>query len=359
MSMSPIPTFPAPPMRGRKLLRPSDLIIPAALAVLAAMLTFTVLRAGPGAGLPVDLSVASMADPDTVGATTRASVMLTNRGQADVRPRFSVTWLPYPYYWRIVSGPAVLRPGDTATYIVAAPDPASAPPDGTTFTLRVNDAASITYVTSKPLFVSGGGAVVRNPNFKLWAADPFTRIESPAGWQPYERRGAGDLTIVEPVDAMGVPAAHLRVRQDGLPDPGRWSHTGLTQEIAFPDSPLQFTMLSHAPFVAQTGGWPLTAFGFEVSDAKNGLIWVLFQQTGRGDLEYDLPSGHHIKVFDVPLGEWATRDFDLAATYRSLNWAPAGRVTLKLFIAASSEAPADIDGFVARAGIAPGATGQP
>lgn len=357
MSLTPVSTLPASTSR-RMAPGLRDLILPAAFVVLVAMLTFTALRPEAGATLPVNLNVISTADPYAVGATTQAAIALRNHGSGEVRPRFSVTWLPYPYYWRVISGPAVLQPGETGTYVIEAPDSASAPPDGTTFTFRVNDAASITSRGSSPQYRDDGGSVVRNPTFKLWTVDPVSGLRAPAGWQIYERRGSGDATTVEPADALGIGATHLRVMQDGKPDPGLWSHTGLTQEIAFPNRPLSLTLLSRAPFVAQSGGWPLTAFGFEVSDPQNGLIWVLFQQTGKGDLEYDLPSGHHIKVFDVPLGEWATRSVDLAEMYRALNWAPAERVTLKLFVAASSEEPADIEGYIARAGIEPEVSSQ-
>jgi hypothetical protein len=332
---------------SRMLRRLRIAILPAAIGALAIALTLVAIRPGATAALPVDLGRITTSDTFGVGATTQATLELRNHGHADIRPRFSVTWLPYPYYWRIDSGPAVLGPGQTATYVVEAPDPTSAPPNGTYFTLRVNDAGSITYAISSTLFVDNMNNAVRNPTFKLWTRDPTTGLQAPLGWQSYSRSGSGDQTIAEPVDAFGVKALHLGVVQDGQPDPGGWTHTGVTQEIPFPTHAFSITVLSRAPFVAQTGGWPLTAFGFEVSDPKNGLVWILFQPTGVGDLEYDLPSGHHIKVFDVPLGQWATRRVDLSAMYRALGWEPAGTVTLKLFIAASSARPADIDGLIA------------
>jgi len=345
MTMTPV-SLPSTHRASRKLPRLRDAILPLAIGLLAAVLTIVALRPNTPASLPVDVGIVSTSDTYAVGATTQATIALRNHGQVEVRPRFSVSWLPYPYYWHIVSGPAVLAPDQSATYVVEAPDAASAPPDGTSYTIRVNDAASITYAISSPLFVDNGGKAVRNPTFKLWARDPVTGLEAPAGWQSYVRRGSGDQATAQPVDAFGIKALHLHVVQDGQPDPGGWSHTGLTQEIPFPARPFSMTVLSRAPFVAQEGGWPLTAFGFELSDPKNGLIWVLFQQTGAGDLEYDLPSGHHIKVFDVPLGQWATHSIDLPAMYRALHWEPSARVTLKLFIAAASARPADIDGLV-------------
>jgi hypothetical protein len=125
MSLTPVSAFPAHQTSRRKFPRLRDAILPAAIAALAAVLTVAALRPNTGAALPVDLRVVSTSDPYAVGATTQATVALHNRGRADIRPRFSVTWLPYPYYWRIISGPAVLQPGAAATYVVEAPDSTS------------------------------------------------------------------------------------------------------------------------------------------------------------------------------------------------------------------------------------------
>lgn len=98
MSLTPVSVFPAQQISRRKLPRLRDAILPVAFAVLAAVLTVAALRPATDATLPVDLRVVSTADPYAVGATTQATITLRNEGRADVRPRFSVTWLPYPYY---------------------------------------------------------------------------------------------------------------------------------------------------------------------------------------------------------------------------------------------------------------------
>ena len=347
--------------RRRRLTRanPRNLIVPGALALLAAALVVIAVRGESRETLPVDVRVLSSSDPLTLGATAAAEVELTNRSDHEVRPRFSLAWLPYPYYWRIVSGPAVLAAGQRAVYQIEAPDSVAAPHDGQAFQVKVNDARSITYAISDKVEKQKADLPVVNPGLRSWTQrDYSTGMLSPAGWQMYQRNGDGDTTAVEPASVYGVGATHLRVVQDGKDDRDGWSHAGLVQEVPFQDLPFSVEVLSRAPFRAAAGGWPLTAFGMEVADSRNGLVWLLFQPTGNGDREYDLPSGHHIIVYDVPKDQWASRTIDLPQLYHQLNWAPSKKVTLKLFIAAANAQAADIDGYIAGIKLVTDASGR-
>ncbi len=336
-------------------------LVAVVLAALAAALTLLAMRSSAAASLATDVTVRSTSDPFDLGATTAASVELFNHGEHDVRPRFSISWLPYPYYWRVVSGPAVLAPGERATYEIQSPDAVAAPPNGLAFQVKVNDAASIVYAISEPMRIEQSGRAIVNPGLRLWTQrDPASGLLAPAGWRAYDRPGSGDTTLLQSASVFGVQAAHLRVIQDGAGggDDHSWTHTGLIQEAPFPEAPFDIRLLSRAPFQANESGWPLTAFGLEIADASNGMIWFLFQQTGNGDREYDLPSGHHIVVFDVPAETWSDRTIDLEALYRRLNWAPPQRVTFKLFAAAASRVSADLDGYIERIDVPRGDTGR-
>lgn len=329
-----------------------NLIVPVALAVLAAALTFIALRSERYDSLQATVRVMSIQDPYEWGATTRATVEVRNDSERDIRPRFSVTWLPYPYYWSIISGPPLLKPGQAATYVIEARDSTSAPRHGQAFNIRVNDGRSIAYAISETLKVNAKEITVRNPDFAGWSkSDPATGATAPAGWNLYERQGTGDETDIGPADAFGVHAVRLRVAQDGQPDPGGWSHAGLTQEIPFPDKPLEVTVLTFSSYQAEAGGWPLTGFGVEIDDPRNGLAWILFQSTGLGNLEYDLPSGHHILVIDAPTAQWSTQTIDLGAMYRRAGWLPADTLTLKIFVAASSARANTVEGYISRLGL--------
>lgn len=294
------------------------------------------------------MDVTGMEDPLEIGATTRATVTLRNEGKEEIRPRFSVSWLPYPYYWRIASGPEVLKPGATETYVIEAPESVAAPHDGVRFQVKVNDATSITYAISRALVRGDDRLPVVNPTLRMWTdRDPSSGKISPAGWHIYTRADGGDAAVVEPSTIDGVEAAHFHVEQDGKTDPGLWAHAGLRQDIPFPRSRLTVKVLSNVPYEAITDGWLVKAFGLEISRGDRQRIWLLFQHTGRGDLEYDLPNGQHIVVYDVPQGVWVDQSIDLPDLYRRLNWHTPKQVSLKLFIAASSFTEAEIDGYVA------------
>lgn len=328
--------------------RPRGVLLTASVALLAVGLTFVALLGEERGALPLNMTVLVTADPKNLGATTSARVELYNHGEHDITPRFSVSWLPYPYYWRIISGPPILGRGERATYEIAAPDTMAAPHDGDAFQIKVNDADGITYVLSSPIQIAKSQLAIVNPGLGTWTQrDPSTGLLSPAGWQIYQKHGDGDVTSVQSVSVFGVNATHLHVVQDGQPDSDGWAHAGLVQEVPFPEAPFELRVLGRTPYKANDAGWPLAAFGLEVSDASNGLIWFLFMPTGNGDREYDLPTGHHIVVYDVPGGVWTSKTIDLAALYRRLNWSAPKKVNLNLFAAAASGEAGDVEGYVA------------
>ncbi|HYM15484.1 MAG TPA: hypothetical protein VEZ14_07980 [Dehalococcoidia bacterium] len=335
---------------ARRLLR--RYAVPSAALLVVLALAVLAVRGESSATLPVDVRVVATGDPLHLGATTQATVMLTNHGHADVRPRFSLSWLPYPYYWSVVSGPPILAPGQTATYQIEAPQSVAAPHDGERFQIKVNDATSITYAISAP--ITNGSAVlpIVNPGLRMWTQqDPSTGMFSPAGWNIYKHTDGDDVATITPGTALGVDAAYFHVTQSGRPDPDQWTHTGLVQTVPFANELLDVKVLSRVPYQAITDGWLVTAFGIEISYGKRESIWLLFEPTGSGDKEYDLPNGQHIKVYDVPFGQWATRTIDLPGLYRKLNWAPPRRVNLKLFMGASSFTRANLDGYIAGIGL--------
>lgn len=326
--------------------------VPAAVVVVAVVLVVLGVVGQSAATLPVDVQVVSTGDPLKLGATTQATVRLTNHGDHVVHPRFSVSWLPYPYYWKVNSGPAELAPDETATYEIEAPQSVAAPHDGERFQIKVNDATSITYAISAPITNGHGVLPIVNPALRMWTQqDPSSGLFSPAGWKIYRNTPGDNKATITPATVDGLDAAYFHVVQSGKPDQDEWTHTGLQQDIPFPTEPLDIRVKSRVPYEAITDGWLVTAFGIEVSYGKRESIWLLFEPTGSGDKEYDLPNGQHIKVYDVPFDQWTTRTVDLGALYRQLNWAPRSRVSLKLFMGISSYTQANIDGYIEGIGL--------
>lgn len=335
----------SPPHTRRLAVR---LAVPVAVALLAAGLTLVAVGGSSQAQLHVAMNVRTIADPQQIGATTQAQVNLVNQGGTEIRPRFSLSWLPYPYYWRVVSGPPVLAPGQRATYEIEAADSVAAPPDGQAFQIHVNDANSIVSNVSVTLQTAKPDLAVVNPRLRMWTQrDPATGVLSPVGWQLYQHKGAGDIASIQPAPIAGVDATHFHVAQDGESDPDGWAHEGLIQQVPFPQRPFELRAYSDAPYRTNSTGWPLTAFGLEISDPHNGLIWILFQQTGNGDREYDLANGQHIIVYDIPINEWSARTIDLPAIYHKLNWAPPTQLLIDLFMGVASGEQTTLDGYIA------------
>lgn len=320
------------------------------VAALAAVLALVVigLLGESYATLPVRMSVLSTDDPLQIGAATNIRLQVTNKATHDIHPRFSVSWLPYPFYWDIDSGPATLAAGQTATYEIRAPEAVAAPHDGMKFQVKVNDATSITYAESSPIVRGNTPKEIVNPGLQMWTDhDPVTGLLQPAGWKIYTSRGDGDVTDVGPVADGNAQVTRFHLIQDGKPDPGDYAAAGLTQDVPFPKAPFTIRVNSDVPYRAITDGWLVTAFGLEFSRGDHERIWVLFQHTGIGNREYDLPNGHHIKVYDVPLGQWTDVSVDLQAMYKQLNWRAPDIITMKTFIAASSLQPTEIEGEIA------------
>jgi hypothetical protein len=204
------------------------------------------------------------------------------------------------------------------------------------------------YVIADSITLEQPRLSIVNPDLRFWTQrDAATGHYVPAGWSSFQFKGTGDnASIEEATSPGGVAAAHLSMRQDGKDDEGNWAHTGLTQSVGFPREPIRVGVMSRAPYRAASGLWPLNAFGLEVSDGTNGLLWLLFQPTGHGDLDYDLPTGHHIHVYDVPPGEWLNVPIDLQSIYAQLGRAMPEQIGLKIFIAAASTGPDQVDGFI-------------
>lgn len=323
-------------------------LLPSAIVIVVLAMTVIGIVGQSYATLPLDVEVISTEDPLEIGAATRATIEITNRGDAEMRPRFSVSWLPYPYYWRVVSGPKLLQPGETARYVIEAPESVAAPSDGERFRIKVNDATSITYAVSEPIQRGDTRMPIVNPGLRMWTQrDPATGLLSPAGWYIDIRRGKGDIATIEPGSVEDVEGAHFRLYREGRIDGDKWADAGLWQQIPFPIDPLQIQVWSDAPYQAITDGWLSTAFGLEVRRNERERIWFLFQHTGRGDLEYDLPNGHRIKVFDVPQRRWVVETIDIAGTYERLNWRKPKNISIRLLMAASESVETDIEGYVA------------
>ncbi len=322
-------------------------IVPLVAVGLAAVLVITAVHSSFTQSLGVSVRVDSVSDSDQSGFITDVSIDVTNESDHPIDPQFALVWKPQPARWRTIAGPATLAAHERATYQIEPIGAVNAPPLGQDFQVRVNAPNSIVYALSSTVTTQRQDLALKNPSLRWLPGDAIASSAAPIGWNEYEQRGEGDVAEVAPASVFGIDATHLSIEQDGQPDSGGWSHTGLSQEIDFPSQPFDVTVLSRAIYKTSNGQWPLDAFGIQVSDASKHVSWLLFEDTGKGDLEYDLPDAPHMKIYDVHSGEWARRTVDLADLYRRMDWAPTATVTLTVFIGASSHLAQQFDGYVA------------
>ncbi|MBI5284180.1 MAG: hypothetical protein HY874_03715 [Chloroflexi bacterium] len=330
------------------LVAPRLLLVAACLAaVVAAAAVLATRRDGTSGQLAATVRVLATSDPLQIGSMTRATVEVENRSSRPMEPRFSLTWLPNPAYWRVIAGPEILEAGSIATYEIEAPESVAAPYAGQAVQMRVTDGDGGRFVMSEAAEVQPSQHAIANPALGLWnQRSGLDAMQAPAGWYPYRQIGAADRATITPETLLGIDAARFNVVQDGESDRGGWAHVGLAQEIAFPRKPFDIHVFSAAPYFANEAGWPLSAFGIEIDDRANGLVWLLFQPTGSGDRDYDLPNGQHIHVYDVPARQWASRTVDLPALFGALDRKAPDKLTLKIFIAAASDRQGELEGYI-------------
>jgi len=86
---------------------------------------------------PLKVMSAEALDLDGDGCFEALSVKL--RGESCVEPVIAVSFGDRACYWRMVEGPAYVRPGGEASYLLKAPDPSVELPRGASFVVFVND----------------------------------------------------------------------------------------------------------------------------------------------------------------------------------------------------------------------------
>lgn len=321
------------------------LAVPLATALLVVLLALVVLF-GPEERLDVSINVISVTDPHEMNVATRVRLEIQNKSRRPLEPAFSVQWSSYPVTWRVRSGPERLGGGESAFYEIEAPSSTAVPPAGVDFVVRVNDSDSIVYAVASPPAAEVETPTLINPRFSLWERNfqNGTVVETPFGWQVYDRLGEDDEGAVARLIGS-ESAVRLALSQGGAEEALVWAQTGILQSAPFPEGRISLRLKSLTPYETTSGGWPTAAFGVEFSDGTNPLVWVVFQPGDAEAASYELPNGHHIEVVSVPKDEWTTQAVDLPAIYERLGWETQDEVLINLFVAAASDQRRQLTGY--------------
>ena len=289
---------------------------------------------------PVKFAVLDYSDPNAVGRVTSMSIGVTSRSSQPIRPRFSVQWGSYPFYWRVKSGPPVLNPGTEAVYVIESPSPRESPPTGAEFILRVNDAEGSSFVVSDPLTADLVVPPIINSSLSFWEFGPVS--EHPWGWQA-NINGKGSVTHAR-ID--GILATQLLVDQTGE---AAWFEAYILQEGISGCDFIQATIHRLTDFRTTDAGWPELAFGMEVRDEERpsrNFIWFVFSQDAVPN--YALGNGHHIVPVPGPKNEWVSIAVPITAAFESFGLPAPERISLKFFIAAHESQIRTFSSFVER-----------
>lgn len=244
---------------------------------------------------------------------TRVEVEVTNHSPEILEPRFSVQ-REQPYPWSIESGPEMLEPGRTGTYIIRAGYPAVAFPLSEGAQIVVTDAGG-DYALREELLIPPDPTFrdpdrIVNPQYRFWAGTP----QLPVGWQAHALRPGSGTVRMERVDGRDA-----LVLQPGAPESQRELRLG--QQITFPEA-FDIWVYRTSSLSAPKQG---IGYGLEIFDGLHRL-WVLF-----GDSEESGFLDNHAAYVSMlaPLDAWSLQHIALGEIYERLGW-PLPPATLRV-----------------------------
>jgi hypothetical protein len=131
---------------GTRRLRPGVLRAAPVIAFVPALLALALALDSPA-----PLVMKLVADPQRSGATgvREMTISVSNRSGKSLTPHFQTANIVSGGFWHILRGPQTLASGATANYMLAAPDPKSAPAIGSPFSIEAVTAQPTTFSSAR------------------------------------------------------------------------------------------------------------------------------------------------------------------------------------------------------------------
>lgn len=224
--------------------------------------------------------------------------------------------------WDTVSGPAVLGPGQTASFSIRPTYPEYDVPFGASATVILMDSSSGSISGYSPAFAVNPdqNSSLINSNLKFWIAGSGLAAAHPFDWGLTAEGNATmqDVALV-PAERAGQACLDLSYKRRASTD--GWGRLVFDQWAEFPDQPLRIRVfpetLSALPeTISSSPVAPTTAFGLEILDGGHRL-WYLFSNSQ--ELEWtDGSSAYHSLI--TPSGRWSTVTIDVAGDYKRFGW---------------------------------------
>jgi uncharacterized membrane protein len=240
----------------------------------------------------------------------RIELAITNLSPERLAPRIAVfSAFSQPFSWVIESGPHILEPGQTGTYVATTDLPYR--------WLHLTHGAQIVVTDAGGNYRLRGIANIP-PDLTLsrtgaiFNANYLPAGQIPTGWQlSGSTASAPVLRHVE--SAVNLPAIELTL----FPGPARtgWQTAGLSQSIPWPVTDILAWVFPPAGAGAPDQ-MPATVYGLEFDDG-NRCFWLLFGgEPGAGYLA----SNHYYQVRPAPVNRWSQQRIQLDPLYEQFNW---------------------------------------
>lgn len=234
-------------------------------------------------------------------SVSRLGLVVNNTTDRVLQPRFSIQHGgTQPLAWVVEDGPDILKPGESARYMIRTSNGSRAFAMARGAQVVVSDGGNgdelRAVVDVAPDRTFDSPDLILNPSFSFWS--PYRR--SPAGWTWSTSEAEAGRPRFELVEDQW--AVLLSVERGT----GR-----LSQTITFPGP---FSIWVRRAAIAEEPA--PEGYGLEFNDGEHRL-WVLFSdREGREQVN----SGFGIMYLNTPLNEWSRQRIDLAAFYALFDW---------------------------------------
>jgi uncharacterized membrane protein/tetratricopeptide (TPR) repeat protein len=246
------------------------------------------------------------------GLINQLDVMVSNRSNSSLTPRFSVqSWTNQPYFWHIDSGPLELPSGSQAAYQISTDLPNQTFPMDRGIQLVVSDAHD--YVLRGSITLEGETTAryydgIPNGTFEYW---------NQASNSVHQWGEIMNPTQSDPVGLVYDPELDGSVLQINLSNLNLegWSTAMLDVWLNFPENDIQIWV--NPPAIANHLDDLSVAYGLElISTGTFDRIWVLF---GDREAQGQFEPGHYFWMLPAPKDVWSRQTLDLQRIFNDLD----------------------------------------
>lgn len=274
----------------------------------------------------IAIRVEGLYDTEGLGVATQIRVNVINISDEEFKSIFSVVYGEFPYYWKVLKGPDILKPGENATYTLYADRLEKAIHEGPTYVIiRANNAGEKTFSVSEPILREiVNRSLILNKELKYWVVEERTGLYKPHFWGIRTSALPGTSLALEKANINGKIAVGLQVKNSVKPP--LLPSIELYQEIPYVSQlnvvvyPTKSYELKFERYLA----------GIKIQDGRYKLIVLL---SDKEQYVKDVNPYFRLIVAKTPLYNWSVVSIDVDRHYEELGWIKPKYFTISLFLA--------------------------